>query len=61
MDRRKFLLAGVAAGGAALAPAAFAAAAPLEATATRGGQAVRLDWNAKAKPVSHALRLIWPA
>jgi protein-tyrosine phosphatase len=52
MDRRKFLLAGVAAGGAALAPAAFAAVSPLEGAATRVGQAVRLDWNAKTKPTS---------
>lgn len=52
MDRRKFLLGGVAVGSAALAPAAFAAAAPLEGNATRVGQAVRLDWNAKAKPTS---------
>jgi protein-tyrosine phosphatase len=53
MDRRKFLLSGVAVGSAALAPAAFAAAAaPLEGAATRVGQAVRLDWNAKARPTS---------
>ncbi len=52
MDRRKFLLGGVAVGSAALAPAAFAATAPLEGNATRVGQAVRLDWNAKAKPTS---------
>ncbi|CAN5506572.1 tyrosine-protein phosphatase [soil metagenome] len=52
MDRRKFLLSGVAAGGAALAPAAFAAAS-LEGAVTRvSGQAVRLDWNAKTKPTS---------
>jgi len=52
MDRRKFLLAGAATGAAVLAPAAFAAAAPLEATATRVGQAVRLEWTAKARPTS---------
>ena len=52
MDRREFLLTSVAAGGAALAPAAFAAAPPLEGSATRVGQTVRLDWNAKVKPTS---------
>ncbi len=52
MDRRKFLLAGVAAGGAALAPTAFAAVTPLEGHATRAGQAVRLEWNAKTRPTS---------
>ena len=53
MDRRKFLRVGVAAGGAALAPSAFAAAAPLDGHATRvSGQAVRLDWNAKTQPTS---------
>lgn len=52
MDRRKFLLASVATGAGALAPAAFAAVAPLDGTATRVGPAVRLDWTAKAKPTS---------
>lgn len=53
MDRRKFLLAGVATGAAAVAPAAFAAVAPLDGTATRvSPQAVRLEWNGKAKPTS---------
>lgn len=51
MDRRTFLLAAVANGALAAAPAAFAAT-PLEGKASRlSPQSVRLDWDAK-EPVS---------
>jgi protein-tyrosine phosphatase len=51
MDRRTFLLAAVANGALAAAPAAFAAT-PLEGRASRlSPQSVRLDWSAK-EPVS---------
>lgn len=51
MDRRTFLLAAVANGALAAAPAAFAAT-PLEGKASRlSPQGVRLDWDAK-EPVS---------
>jgi protein-tyrosine phosphatase len=52
MDRRQFLIAAVANGGWAVAPAAFAVS-QLEAQATRSSaKAVRLDWNAKREPTS---------
>lgn len=52
MDRRTFLLAAVANGTLAAAPAAFAAST-LEGRASRvSGDAVRLDWSGQARPVS---------
>jgi protein-tyrosine phosphatase len=52
MDRRQFLMAAVANGVLAAAPAAFAVSL-LDGRATRASaQVIRLDWNAKGEPTS---------
>lgn len=53
MDRREFLMAAAGGGALALAPAAFAKAAPMAGQAVRTGAAgVRLEWTDQKRPVS---------